>query len=149
MPVLKNARQELFCQNLAKGMAQDKAYAEAGFKPNRGNASVLKSKQYISNRVAELQARNVEIQDGIGAVTTARLLAIAEEARVLAMQQHQPAAAVTALTAIAKLSGKWIERSEQTTKTGDLNALSDAELEAIIRQGQPAVPPNPQAKKLN
>jgi hypothetical protein len=52
------------------------------------------------------------------------------------MQQNQPAAAVTALTAIAKLSGLWIEKSEQTTKTGSLDDLSDAELTAIIKGDQ-------------
>jgi hypothetical protein len=73
-----------------------------------------------------------------------------EEARVLAMHQNQPAAAVTALTAIAKLSGLWVEKSETINKTGDLSSLSDAELAAIIRQGQPEpVPLNPEAKKLN
>ena len=43
-------------------------------------------------------------------MTTAKLLAMAEQARDLAMQQHQPAAAVSAIQAIAKLSGLWIER---------------------------------------
>ena len=137
MPILPNARQERFAQNLAKGMTQDKAYAEAGYKPNRHNASALKAKQHISNRVAELMQRNVEKQDAMVEITTQRLLGMAEEARVLAMQQNQPAAAVTALTAIAKLSGRWIERSEQTTKTDDLSTLSDAQLAAIIKGSEP------------
>ena len=60
------------------------------------------------------------------------------------------AAAIAALTAKAKLSGRWIERSERTTKTDDLNALSDAELAAIVRQGESQpVQVNPEAKKLN
>ena len=118
-------------------MTQDKAYAEAGYKPNRHNASALKTKQHISNRVAELMQRNVQKQDAMVEITTQRLLEMAEEARVLAMQQNQPAAAVTALTAIAKLSGRWIERSEQTTKTDDLSTLSDAQLAAIIKGSEP------------
>ena len=81
--------------------------------------------------------RNVEKQDAMVEITTQRLLEMAEEARVLAMQQNQPAAAVTALTAIAKLSGRWIERSEQTTKTDDLSTLSDAQLAAIIKGSEP------------
>lgn len=60
MPVLKNAKHEAFAQNLAKGMSQDAAYAEAGFKPNRGNASVLKQKESISNRVAEILKQREE-----------------------------------------------------------------------------------------
>jgi hypothetical protein len=61
-------------------------------------------------------------------------------------------AAIQALTAIAKLTGKWIEKSETTTRTDDLNQLSDAQLAAIIRQGEErAARPqlNPEAKKLN
>jgi phage terminase small subunit len=54
MPVLKNARHEKFAQELAKGKTADEAYQLAGFKPNRGNASVLKQKESISNRVAEI-----------------------------------------------------------------------------------------------
>lgn len=82
MPTLPNAKQELFCQNLAKGMTQDKAYVEAGYKPNRHNASALKTKQHISNRVSELMQRNVEKQNEIVAITTESLLAEAEAARV-------------------------------------------------------------------
>lgn len=139
MPILSNARHELFCQNLSKGMTQDKAYAEAGYKPNRHNAARLNTNETIRKRVAELQSRNIEKQDLIGAVTTERLLAMAEEARAKAMAEKGGAsAAIQALTAIAKLTGKWIERSEQTTKTDDLSQLSDAQLAAIIRQGEPA-----------
>ena len=39
-------------------------------------------------------------------------------------------------TAIAKLAGVWIERSEQTTKAGDLNQYSDSELAAVIKASQ-------------
>lgn len=58
MPVLKNAKHEAFAQALAKGEPADAAYVQAGFKPNRGNASVLKHKQNIVNRVAEILERN-------------------------------------------------------------------------------------------
>jgi hypothetical protein len=60
------------------------------------------------------------------------------------------AAAIAAITAIAKLSDKWIEKSETTTRSNDLNQLSDAELAAIVRQSQPEpVPVNSEPKKLN
>jgi hypothetical protein len=74
----------------------------------------------------------------------------AEEARVKAMELGQTSAAIQAIVAKGKLGGVWIERSERTTKTDDLNALSDAELAAIVRQGQAEpVPVNPKLKKLN
>jgi phage terminase small subunit len=60
MPTLTNTRQENFCQALARGKPTCEAYVLAGYKPNRANASVLKSKQNISSRVAELQAVGAE-----------------------------------------------------------------------------------------
>ncbi|WP_243667657.1 terminase small subunit [Sinorhizobium medicae] len=54
MPVLKNARHEKFAQALAKGKTADDAYAEAGSKPDRGNASRLQQKDNIRQRVAQL-----------------------------------------------------------------------------------------------
>ena len=62
MPILKNARHERFAQELAKGKSADAAYGEAGFKPNRGNATTLKHKQSIKNRVAELLEQEREIE---------------------------------------------------------------------------------------
>jgi hypothetical protein len=62
-----------------------------------------------------------------------RLLVMAEEARTKAMSERGGSgAAIAAITAIAKLSGLWVEKSETTNKTGDLNSLSDAELAAVI-----------------
>lgn len=54
MPILENARHELFAQSLAKGKTADDAYALAGYKPNRGNASSLKANQNIDARVREI-----------------------------------------------------------------------------------------------
>ena len=60
----------------------------------------------------------------------------AEAARIKAMKEPGGAsAAIAALTAKAKLAGVWIERSEQTTKTGDLSQMTDAELAAIVQSG--------------
>jgi phage terminase small subunit len=57
-------KHELFAQGLAKGLTADQAYQDAGYSANRGNASTLKQKQSIQDRVAELleKARNVEDQ---------------------------------------------------------------------------------------
>lgn len=54
MPVLRNARHEKFAQLLAQGKTADDAYAQAGFKANRGNAATLKQKQSIQERVSQL-----------------------------------------------------------------------------------------------
>ena len=151
MPVLKNSRHELFCQALSQGQSQDSAYKAANYKGSRQHAYRLATKGYIRERVAELMGRNIAKMDEVAAVTIASLVAEAEAARAMAMEEKQPAAAIAALTAKAKLAGKWVERSERTTKTDDLNTLSDSELAAIVRQGQPEpVQPNLEAnKKLN
>lgn len=60
MAVLKNSRHELFAQALAKGNTADEAYQVAGFQPNRGNASTLKAKQSIKDRVNEILGRAAE-----------------------------------------------------------------------------------------
>ena len=38
MPVLENARRELFAQSVANGKLLDDAYADAGYKPNQRNS---------------------------------------------------------------------------------------------------------------
>lgn len=70
MSALKNAKHEAFAQGLAKGLSADEAYAQAGFKPNRGNASRLKANESISARVNELLDRSGERAE----VTIARVL---------------------------------------------------------------------------
>ncbi|MBI1179117.1 MAG: terminase small subunit [Alphaproteobacteria bacterium] len=52
---LKNGRWERFAQGLARGETADAAYQAAGYKPNRHNASRLKTNETILSRVAELQ----------------------------------------------------------------------------------------------
>ncbi len=67
---LSNARHERFAQELAKGETADAAYVAAGFKENRGNASTLKAKQIIQDRVAEILTASAERVE----ITKARVL---------------------------------------------------------------------------
>lgn len=60
MGILSNPKHEAFAQGLARGLTQDAAYAEAGYKPHRGNASALRSNQNISDRVKEIMAEAAE-----------------------------------------------------------------------------------------
>ncbi|MEQ1943898.1 hypothetical protein ABMA32_15905 [Mesorhizobium sp. VNQ89] len=60
MPVLKSAKHERMAQSLAKGLSSDKAYAEAGYKPHRGNAARLSANENIMGRVTELQKERIE-----------------------------------------------------------------------------------------
>ncbi len=59
MGTLRIDKHELFAINLAKGMGQAKAYADAGYKPNDGAASRLAGSVKIINRVAELRSRMI------------------------------------------------------------------------------------------
>ena len=129
MPALSNPRHERFAQELAKGKTADEAYATAGFKPNRGNATTLKATQSISNRVAEIRApaaRRAEI-------TLARLLTMAEDVYDKAMANQQTAAAIAAVKELGVLSGERVEKRENLNRS--LNDLSDDELAAIARTG--------------
>ena len=142
MPILKNARHELFAQNLAAGMTQEKAYIAAGYKETprcrMSACDLLRTKPYIKERVTELQSRNVQRQDEIAAISTESLLAEAEAARVKAMAERGgAAAAIQAIVAKGKLSGRWIEKSETVNKSEDLSTYSDAQLAAIIKGSDP------------
>lgn len=55
MPALKNAKHEAFARALLKGMTAEAAYIEAGYAPNRGNATRLKQNDSILKRLKELQ----------------------------------------------------------------------------------------------
>jgi hypothetical protein len=121
MPVLPNPRHEKFAQALANGTSASAAYVEAGYKANAGNACTLKSQQYISKRVVELQEEQLEIHQQATAaaavnaqVTIESLIAEAEAARAKAMSEKGgAAAAVSALTAKAKPAGMWREKVDQ------------------------------------
>jgi hypothetical protein len=121
MPALKNPRHEAFAQALARGMSAATAYGQVGFKPHRANAATLARKEHISVRVAELQEEQLAIHQQATAaaaankqVTIESLISEAEAARAKAMSEKGgAAAAVSALTAKAKLAGMWREKLDQ------------------------------------
>ena len=54
MPILKDPRRELFCQELAKGTVTAQAYVRAGYKDNAQNAHTARNRKEIVDRVNEL-----------------------------------------------------------------------------------------------
>lgn len=60
MPELKNARHELFAQELAKGHSAAEAYRRAGYSNNRKSASQLQTKPTVQARKQELLAAAAE-----------------------------------------------------------------------------------------
>ncbi|WP_019170680.1 hypothetical protein [Pseudaminobacter salicylatoxidans] len=134
MPVLPNARHESFAQALAAGKSADEAYAQAGFKPNRGNAARLKANENIRKRVEELQGRVAKKVE----VTVESLAHELEEARSLAIAEKQSSAAVSATMGKAKLFGLGTENRRLsgtvqviTITPQHLDGLTDDELAAL------------------
>lgn len=137
MPVLDNPRHERFAQEIAKGCSATEAYALAGYKPNQPNAARLISNDMVKARVAELQEAGAKRAE----VTIESLIDEAADIQTKAVQAGQHSAAVAALTAKAKLAGKWIDRNQHTGPNGgpiqhvDLSQLDDdkfRQLETIL-----------------
>ena len=130
MPVLSNPKHELFCQYLALGKTATEAYELAGYKPSRSNASVLRAKQNISDRLAEiLQESEKTVLDQIE-YTRDALLSELEEARKLALKRGQPSAAVQATMGKAKILGLIIDRRE----VGDVGAFDGWTDEELVEE---------------
>jgi hypothetical protein len=107
MATLKNAKHERFAQELAKGKSATEAYKNAGYKPNRKNASRLMANEDIKGRLAELQGRAADK----AVVTVESMIEEADRIQRAAVEEQQYSAAVSALIAKANLAGLWIERS--------------------------------------
>src|SRR5690348_15212934 len=116
MAILTNPRHEAFAQAVARGMSASAAYVQAGYKANRHNAAALAREQHIGTRVAELQEEQLAIHQQASAAAAANKQVtieslIAEAARAKAVSEKGgAAAAVSALTAKAKLAGMWREK---------------------------------------
>lgn len=147
MPTLSNPKHERFAQELAKGRSQAEAYAEAGYKPSEPHASRLASNGKVSARVQEIVQRAAKRAE----VTIESLIQEAAEIQASALKEGQHAAAVSALTAKAKLAGLWIEKSDNTNRNVDPARVSDAELAAVVQSdGSEGVAASPaSASKLN
>jgi hypothetical protein len=144
MPALKNPRHEAFAQALARGMSASAAYGQVGFKPHRANAATLARKEHISVRVAELQEEQLAIHQQATAaaaankqVTIESLIAEAEAARAATLLRHSLAAAVSALTAKAKLAGMWREKVDQHNTGSPVYER----IERVIVERPPQSPP--------
>lgn len=128
MPVLPNPRHEAFAQALAKGMSQDAAYAEAGFKPHRQNASRLMSNDDVRRRVDEIQSKAVKKLE----VTVESLARELEEARALALEHQQTSAAVSATMGKAKLFGLGVENRRLSGQVHIVN-ITPKQIEALTK----------------
>lgn len=126
MPILPNPRHEAFAQALAKGKTADDAYALAGYRPHRGNASTLRTNQSILDRLAELQERGAKKVD----VTLESLALELDEARDLAKGEKQSSAMVSATMGKAKLFGLVIDK-KQHSGTIQVVTITAAQLDEL------------------
>ena len=130
MPVLPNAKYELFAQAIASGQTLEKAYAAAGYKPSKSNGSTLRSKQNVSERIKEiLEQASDKLVKNIDC-SREKILAEIEQARLMAIDLEMPGAAWQASMAKAKIRGLIIDRRE-VGEAGAYDALTDDELVAL------------------
>ncbi len=133
MPALTNVKHERFARAITKGLTQGEAYISAGYDVERLVADACSSRLL---RKANIQARIVELQNK-GAeraeVSIQSLIQEAADIQDAALEAGQHSAAVAALTAKAKLSGLWVEKTENRNRNVDANSLSDGELAAHIK----------------
>jgi hypothetical protein len=127
MPALKNGRQEIFAQEIAKGSTQGDAYAVAGYRPDVGNACTLTKNHKVKQRIAEIQQGAVERAQ----ITVGTLLGLADEVRGLAIADKQHSVAVGAIKEMGILTGLRIDRRE-VGSPGEFDRLSDEELQHFI-----------------
>lgn len=128
MPILTDPRHERYCQIRVAQKGKDKpqtideSYVQAGFKPNRSNASRLNAKEHIQARIEELQS---EIREELG-VTVESIVEELEEARIHALKDEKGAsAAVSASMGKAKVSGLLVDKTELTGKDGAAIEVDD------------------------
>lgn len=149
MAPLKNPRHERFIQEIAKGLSQGEAYKAAGYDAE-GHAAETAGNRLMKKE--EVAARLVELQQSAAAaieVTVHSLIREADEIQRAAKESNQMAAAVSALTAKAKLAGLWIDRKESGAP-GDFEALDSMtadELRAYV--ASPPKPDHETDKSLN
>lgn len=126
---LKNARQERFAQELARGKSQLEAYTIAGYKPNEGHAARLAGNGKVADRVAEILAAAAELAK----IDAAWVLRRAADLYEKAVQAGSYSAAKGALDLIGKHVDVQAFR-EQVQHSGrvEFANLSDEELEARI-----------------
>ena len=111
MAVLKNAKHELFAQELAKGRTQVEAYAAAGYAGDFTAASRLSSHVKVSARVAELLAKAAVRTEITVAGITERMLRLATKAEDLGDASGFQASRASLMDA-AKLNGLVVEKAE-------------------------------------
>ncbi len=120
MAPLRNPRHERFVQGLFEGKSADEAYREAGYQPNRHNASRLKTKEHILARLRELQEQAAMASE----ITVESICNELDEAIGVARAKGQASAMVSASALRAKLGGLLIDKAQ--VEVSAANPFEDA-----------------------
>ena len=153
MPALTNPKYERYAQELAKGKTADDAYAVAGYKQNRKNASRLKANEDILGRIAELLAerefihaqatsdavKSVGLTKGWVIETLMENVAKAmqaqavrdDEGNVIGEFSYQGSVANKALELLGKEVGMFIDRKE-VGRPGEFESMNAEQLREYI-----------------
>ena len=83
MPILKDQREELFCQGIAKGMTQDAAYFAAGFSGKNQNVASASASRMLKR--VRISARVDELKGKVAEKTEISMERLAEELRRIAL----------------------------------------------------------------
>jgi phage terminase small subunit len=131
MPVLKNARHEMFAQALAKGMSATDSYSAAGYKGDRTAASRLSTNVNITRRVDEIKNRVAEKAEWSAADRLLSLKAIHD-----ASTKDDRRTAIAAIAEANKMQGSYAPtRQEHTGRGGgpiEYANLTEEEIDARI-----------------
>ena len=128
MPIL-SPRHERFAQALASGKPADAAYAEAGYKPDRGHAARLASNGNIRSRVAELQAAGARQAE----FTVERVVMELHQTYLDAKRANQHGPAVRALELIGRTLGAFVDK----VSVADHSSISDDEIVSKLAGDDP------------
>lgn len=106
MPVLKNARHELFAQRVAKGETLDAAYVAAGYRAHKQNPARLRGKDVVSGRIAEILQKIEE-----------RTIVSVERLR-----QEYARVGMADITDVLSFKGKTVRIKDSSTLSPDITA---------------------------
>ena len=144
-------KQEKFCQVFIEVSNASEAYRQTynceRMKPETINrtAKDLLDNRKITTRLKELQAEH----QGRHNITIDKLTQELEAARKLAMKKGNPAGAVSAINAKAKLHGLLMKEKSATIRLGNLTgSLTEQGQQIIAAMGQGIVPPSDASSML-
>jgi hypothetical protein len=118
--MLENERHELFAQGLAGGLLDWQAYERAGFKPDTGNASRLKAKPAITERVREIMEEAFKASDLNPEWTIKRFMSMAEDAGEKGQFKTNQN---RALEALSRIQGQFKADEKKEPEQGDNSTL--------------------------